>query len=175
MKLCLIVYYSRTGITAQVAQALARTCGADVEQIEDLRPRHGAAGYLRSAWEALRQTPAAIAPPKHHPADYPFVVLGTPVWAGHMSAPMRSYILQQRGHFHRLAVFCTMGGSSGPKVLTAMGDMCNKLPVASLCLRQQDVLAGRHTAAVADFANELAVLQKSDDQYAQSDVLARPT
>lgn len=55
---CLIVYYSRTGVTARVAHALARTCGADLEQIADLRPRHGMAGYLRSALEALRQRPA---------------------------------------------------------------------------------------------------------------------
>lgn len=160
MKACLIVYYSRSGVTAQVANALARACGADLEQINDLRPRHGVAGYLRSAWEALRQRPASIQPPRHRPADYPFVVLGTPIWAGHMSAPMRSYIMQQREHFRHVALFCTMGGSGGESVLTAMADLCNKLPAATLCLRQADVLADRHHAALEAFAHQLPAIKK---------------
>jgi flavodoxin len=167
MKLCLIVYYSRTGVTAKVANALARTCGADLEQIRDIRPRSGIAGYWRSAWQALRGLPAEIAPPRHHPADYPFVVLGTPVWAGNISAPMRSYILQQREHFRRIGLFCTMGGSGGQDVLTTMAAMCNKLPVASLCLRQSDVLSELHAPALADFANQLVTVQHDEHETAQ--------
>lgn len=164
MKLCLIVYYSRSGVTAKVADALARMCGADLEAIRDLRPRDGVAGYLRSAWQGLRQLPADIEAPQRHPADYPFVVLGTPVWAGQMSAPMRAYILAQREHFRRIGLFCTMGGSGGPHVLDAMAALCNKLPVASLCLRQQEVLANRHATRLAGFANELAVVQHEEQE-----------
>jgi flavodoxin len=174
MKLCLIAYYSRTGVTARVATELAQACGADLEQILDVRPRSGAGGYLRSAWQALRQLPAEIVPPQRRPADYPFIVLGTPVWAGHLSAPMRSYILQQREHFRRIGLFCTMGGSGGHDVLGAMADMCNKLPVASLCLRQGDVLAGRHDEALADFASELVAVRDSEQAATAAESLARP-
>jgi flavodoxin len=166
MKLCLIVYYSRTGVTAKVATALARACGADLEQIRDIRPRGGFAGYWRSAWQALRGLPAEIAPPEHDPANYPFVVLGTPVWAGHISAPMRSYILQQRERFRRVGLFCTMGGSGGQDVLTAMAAMCNKLPVARMCLRQSDVLSELHAPALADFANQLVTVRHDEQQAA---------
>ncbi|MYN11377.1 flavodoxin family protein [Pseudoduganella aquatica] len=157
MKLCLIVYYSRSGVTAKVASALAQACGADLERIEDLRPRSGAAGYLRSAWEALRGRPAQIAPPRHRPGDYHVVVLGTPVWAGHMSAPIRSYIAQQRGQFRQLGLFCTMGGSGGPGVLAAMAALCGKPAAATLCLRQRDVLNGMDQAALAGFARSLGL------------------
>lgn len=167
MKLCLIVYYSRTGVTAKVATALARACGADLEQIRDIRPRSGIAGYWRSAWQGLRGLPAKIAPPKHDPANYPFVVLGTPVWAGHVSAPMHSYILQQRERFRRVGLFCTMGGSGGQNVLNAMAEMCNKLPVASLCLRQSDVLSDLHAPALADFANQLVSVQQDEQETAR--------
>lgn len=161
MKLCLIVYYSRSGVTARVANELARICGADLEPIRDIRSRSGVGGYWRSAWQALRQIPAEIEAPRHDPADYPFVVLGTPVWAGHVSAPMRSYILQQRAHFRRVAVFCTMGGSGGQKVLDAMASLCGKPPVTRLCLRQGEVLADRHAQVLADFANQLVVTERS--------------
>jgi flavodoxin len=166
MKLCLIVYYSRTGATEKVASALAQACGADLEQIREIRPRRGITGYLRSAWQVLRGAPAEIALPRHHPADYPVIVLGTPVWGGHLSAPMRSYILQQREHFHRIGLFCTVGDSGGEEVLSAMAAMCNKLPVASLSLHQSDVLSGRHATALADFANQLVTVQHDEQEAA---------
>lgn len=162
MKLVLIVYYSRSGVTAKVAAALAQACGADLERIQDVRPRTGMAGYLRSAWQALRRQPADITPAVHRPADYAFVILGTPVWAGRMSAPMRSYIMQQREHFRHIGLFCTMGGSGDPDVLTAMAELCNKLPVASMSLRQRDVLGDAHLPALAGFADELAVARDSE-------------
>lgn len=175
MKLVLIVYYSRSGVTAKVAAALAQACGADLERIQDLRPRTGMAGYLRSAWQALRGQPADIAPAVHRPADYPFVVLGTPVWAGHMSAPMRSYILQQREHFRRVGLFCTMGGSGGARVLTAMAELCDKLPVASMSLRQNEVLSDAYLPALAGFADELAVVRDSETQAIAPEAAARST
>ncbi|HWW69835.1 MAG TPA: flavodoxin [Duganella sp.] len=174
MSLCLIVYYSRTGVTAKAATSLARACGADLEQIHDVHPRGGAGGFLRSAWQALRKSPAEIEPPRYRPADYPFIVLGTPVWAGRMSAPMRSYILQQREHFRRVALFCTMGGRDGQDVLTSMAELCNKLPVASMCLRQRDVLEDRYAQALADFAGELAIVQHEEHAEAPPDPAAHP-
>lgn len=176
MKLCLIVYYSRSGVTAKVARELAALCGAELEEIRDRRPRGGAAGFLRSAWQGLRRLPAEIEKPRHHPADYPCIVLGTPVWAGQMSSPMRAYILQQREHFRRIAVFCTMGGSDGGEVLSSMAALCNKLPMASLGLRQGDVTSERHAAALADFAHELIVVQQDQQSPAPADApLHSPT
>jgi len=166
MKPCLIVYYSRSGVTAGIAQSLARLCGADIEEIRDARPRDGAAGFLRSAWQGWRRQPSGIMAPQRHPADYPFIVLGTPVWAGQMSAPMRAYILQQREHFRRVALFCTMAGSGGQGVLMSMADLCNKLPAATLHLRRREVLADRHAAALAAFADELAVLRHDEEAAA---------
>lgn len=174
MNPCLIVYYSRSGVTAKVATALAQACGADLEQIHDVRPRGGLAGYLRSAWQALRKLPAEIAPPLHRPADYPLIVLGTPVWAGQMSAPMRSYMLQQREHFRRVGLFCTMGVTGGPDVLTTMAELCNKLPAASMCLQHGDVLTDRHAQALADFANELAAIQHEERVRTMRDPLVQP-
>lgn len=166
MKPCLIVYYSRTGVTARVAEALARACGAELEPIREARARAGAGGYLRSAWEAMRGRPADIEPPRHDPADYPFVVLGTPVWAGHMSAPMRAYILRQRGRFQRVGLFCTMGGSGADKVLSAMAQLCDKVPLATLCLREHEVRADRHGAALAGFAAALVAVGQPADAAA---------
>lgn len=174
MKKCLIVYYSRTGVTAKVAKELAQACGADLEQIIDRDQREGLAGYLRSAWQALRRRHADIAAPLHHAGDYPLIVLGTPVWAGHMSAPMRSYIAQQRAQFRNVGLFCTMGGSGGPDVLDAMAELCGTAPLARLCLRQRDVLADRHRQALHPFAEKLVVRAPAEPAPAPEANVERP-
>lgn len=157
MKSCLIVYYSRTGVTDRAAHALAAECGADLEALQPLRPYRNAGGFLRAAWEAECHLPARIAAVQRRPSDYPFIVLGTPVWAGHMSAPMRTYIMQQRQHFHRVSLFCTMGGRGGDKALDEMAALCHKAPMARLCLREQEVRTGRHVERLQALVSELGL------------------
>ena len=65
----LVIHYSRSGNTQKVAQAIARACGADLEQIRDVKPRHGLWGWIRSGREAMRAIPAEIRPLKRDPAN----------------------------------------------------------------------------------------------------------
>ena len=153
MKTCLIVCYSRTGATEAAASALARASGADVEALQPQRGDRNACGFLRACCDAVRGVPAPIASIRHNPADYPFVVPGTPVWAGHVSAPMRSHILQQH-HFHRVAMFCTMGGRGGEQVLSEMAILSHREPFARLCLREQERRTGGYLQHITDFTAE---------------------
>ena len=154
---CLIVYYSRSGVTATVARAMAEMCGAELESLRPVNPVAGVGGLLRAGWQALSASPAAIEPTRHDPADYPVLLLGTPVWVGHMSSPMRQYILQQRGRFRDVGLFCTMGGSGGDKVNQAMAQLSGRTPLATLSLREQDVRAARHIDPIRDFVASLAL------------------
>ena len=166
MKSCLIVYYSRTGVTDQAAHALAAACGADIEALQPLRSYRNAGGFLRAVWDAVRRIPAPIAATQRHPSDYPFIVLGTPVWAGHVSAPMRSYIEQQRQHFHRLGLFCTMGGRGGDDALDEMAALCHQEPIARLCLREHEVRSGHHIEQLTALAAELGRLEQRTPESA---------
>ena len=62
MKSCLIVYYSRTGVTDQAAHALAAACGADIEALQPLRSYRNAGGFLRAVWDAVRRIPRPSPP-----------------------------------------------------------------------------------------------------------------
>lgn len=165
MKSCLIVYFSCTGVTAQAAQDLATACGADLEALQALRPYRKASGFLRAGWEAVCRIPAPIAAAQRHPSDYPFIVLGTPVWAGHMSAPMRSYIEQQRQHFHRVGLFCTMAGRGGKDALDEMTALCHREAIASLCLREDAVRTGHHLEQIRALAAELGRLGQAPPAF----------
>lgn len=150
----LVVYYSRTGNTHRAASAIARACGADLERIHDHRNRAGFWGYIRSAHEALKAKPGKIRQAKQDPAKYDLVVLGSPVWTGHMSSPMRRYLLDHSGRLSRIAVFVTEGGRGGPRVLSEMATLARRRPLAKLELRAAE-LRGDLADEVAHFVTAI--------------------
>src|SRR5512146_242084 len=93
----LVAFYSRTGVTRLIAHQLARRLGADLLHIRDVRPRDGMLGYMRSALEAMHVTLPEIAHSVIDPSDYELVVLGTPVWASHVSSPVRRFLHDHAG------------------------------------------------------------------------------
>lgn len=140
----LVVYFSRTGYTRKVAEALAAAGDADVEAIREAHNRSGLLGYLRSAFEALRKRHVRILPPERDPSRYELVVLGTPVWAQNMCSPMRAYIAANKGKLRQVALFCTQGGSGAEKVLEDMAELCGRRPIASLALSDGEIKRGRY-------------------------------
>lgn len=102
----LVVFYSRTGTTRRAASALAEMLNADVEEIVVTRSRAGPFGYLRSLVEAINRKPAEIVAPKRDPSAYDLVVIGSPVWAGCVSSPMRAYLDANQRRLPRVAFFC---------------------------------------------------------------------
>lgn len=144
MKSCLVVYYSRTGMTHEIASKIATDCGCDIEQIRDTRKRSGILGFLRCAYEAILGKMPNIIPTTKNPDDYGVVILGTPVWAARISSPMRSYIHENAGRFNKIAAFCTMGGSGGEKVLDEIAALCGKTPIARLALTDEEIQRNRY-------------------------------
>jgi flavodoxin len=151
MKPILVVYFSRTGYTQRVAEHIAQATGADCEPIKERSPRTGFLGYWRSAREALRKSVVEIEPASANPRDYALVVLGTPVWAGNMSSPIRTYIAEHKLDFGRIALFCTQGGSGGEKVLRRMADLCGTSPVATGCFTDSEIERDLHSVKLQDF------------------------
>lgn len=136
---CLVVCYSRSGLTARLGQELAGLCGADFELIREARGRAGLRGYLRAVADSLRRRAPPIEPPLRNPADYALVILGTPVWAGNMAAPMRSYLERYQNSLPRVALFCTMGGRGDAKTLFEMASLCGQRPLAALAFTDREL------------------------------------
>lgn len=152
MKDVLVVYFSRSGYTRKIAEQLAARLGAEQEAIKEQGSRGGWRGYWRSAREALRGSLVTIDHSTFRPRDYRLVVLGTPVWAANVSAPVRAYIERHRSEFRSVAHFCTQGGSGGEKVLRKMTQLCGGKAVATACFNDSDIDSARHADALAAFA-----------------------
>lgn len=156
MKPLLLVYYSRSGYTRRVAQALAHAGAADIEELQPLRGYAGHWGYVRAAFDALLHRKPALAPLRHRPEEYETVLVGVPVWVGRPAAPVRSFVAEYGPHCRRLAAFCTMGGSGGPAVLDALSDLAGKPLLARLVLNDREIDAG---AGLADAPASQGLLQ----------------
>ncbi|XUW92728.1 flavodoxin domain-containing protein [Burkholderia sp. M6-3] len=159
----LIVFFSRTGTTRVLATALAGVLSADVEEICDLSERRGALGYLRCVIDSWRKRPAEIVPAGLDPSQYDLVLVGTPVWAGAVSAPVRAYVLQHRSRFRHVGFFCTFGGLGAEAAFEEMRLLAGKAPVAQCKVRAAEVQRG---VATASFELFVGVLERHLAHYA---------
>lgn len=153
----LIIYYSRSGTTRRVAQALAELLDCDIEPIVEAgnRSRAGVAGFVGSVIEALRQHTAPILPHRRDPAAYDVVVLASPVWAWSLSSPMRRYLLDHAARLPAVAFLCTMGGRGSDRAFAAMQQIVGKAPRATVAFTQADVVADRFRDRLTVFARTL--------------------
>ncbi|MDP3065447.1 MAG: flavodoxin [Methanobacteriaceae archaeon] len=108
----LVVFYSRTGNTRRVAEEIQNSLDCDIEEIIDTKKRSGPLGYMKSGRDASSGKLTVLKDITHDPASYDLLIIGTPLWAWHVSTPARTYIHQNHTKFSKVAFFCTAGGKS---------------------------------------------------------------
>jgi Flavodoxin len=136
---CLVVYYSLSGNTRKVAELAAGELGADVAEVQ--APRYGSGGFrfLRAAFDSWRGRLPAIEASDERPEHYDFVLLMSPVWAGHAATPIRAYLAQHRGMFKSAAFLLTCGGWCPPRAFEEMTVLSGIAPEATFTLREQEI------------------------------------
>ncbi len=150
----LVAYYSRTGHTRKLAEALTQALSADIDPIlETVFRRGGFLGNLVTTWEALGKRESAIRPSILDPGAYDLVAIGTQVWAGNLPPPVRAYVSRHRGRINRFALFCTLGGMGSERVFAEIARLIGRQPVARLEVRQSQLPTGAFRPALAAFAS----------------------
>jgi len=151
----LTVFYSRTGTTRKVAESISKALSCDIEEIFDTKNRAGPLGFITAARDASNKKLTVIRETKMDPSAYDIIVIGTPVWGRAMSAPIRTYICQNKEHFKRVAFFCTCGGMNADKTLEAMKDLCGKETVALVTITQKETKSEEYLRKIDEFATTI--------------------
>jgi flavodoxin len=151
----LVVFYSRSGTTRMIAEALSEALKCDLEEITEPKPRTGLLGYIRSLLEARRKRPSIIAPKKHDVSSYDLVVIGTPVWAWSLSSPVRAYLMATASQLPEVAFFCTLGARGSKSTFAQMMATVGKKPRAVCAITQRQALSGSHLEPLLAFAKAL--------------------
>lgn len=111
----LVIYYSQTGNTKEVAKNIA--CGLGETDVETkLVPieRSQKKDYSTNVEEAKRGVEAKIEPTETDLSEYELVCLGTPIWSSAPATPVNGYLAKCEGvEGTDILCFATHGGG-GP-------------------------------------------------------------
>ena len=129
---CLVVYYSKTGNTKKIAEAVVKRMGGDICEVNEK-------GAIMSSIDT---------------SSYGLVVVGTPVNGFKASLPIQSYLRQNRAKLPSVAFFVTYGlftaGTFG-----GLEKLTGKKPIATLAIKGKDVQQGKIEAKVDSFVAAL--------------------
>ncbi|HVY32260.1 MAG TPA: NAD(P)H-dependent oxidoreductase [Polyangiaceae bacterium] len=147
----LVLFFSRTGTTRLLAEAIARAENCELEELREARSRRGPLGWLRSGYEGAYGYSAKTLPLRHDLRNYDLVFVGSPTWSRSLSSPVRGFLEDHGAELHDVAIFATCGGHGGEAVLDQMSTLLSEVPLARLALLERDA---KRTPAVwaAEFA-----------------------
>lgn len=133
----LVVYYSRTGKTKTAAEKLAATLKADLVNIKNRHHYDGIIGFIRCGFEAAMGKDAAIADMNIDFGAYDLVVVCTPVWAGKMSSPARSFLKKYGSSIRAVAYLITRGDRNKQylEICNDMNALVGKKHIAAVSLK----------------------------------------
>lgn len=127
----LIVYYSHSGNTQKIAEAIQRETGGNIIRIVPRTPYPK--GYSRVVAQAKKEIRSGHTPDlaSHIPdiASYDTVFLGSPNWWSTIAPPFKTFLLQHDLSNKTVIPFCTHGGGGAGRVFSDIKDACQHAKV----------------------------------------------
>jgi len=157
----LIVYFSRTGNTRRVSRDLQALLDCDIEGLEESRGRGGPLGWLRSGYEAIREKEPEIEEVEAKLGDYDLLIVGTPIWAGSLASPVRSFLKDYADSLPDMAAFTTMKGDEYKPVIEDMEAVTGKNFVAKMGVMEEEIESGEYMAKLREFVRDIPGLGES--------------
>lgn len=126
MKKSLIVYYSFSGSTAQMAEAIAAHTQGDLRPLIPQKPysfsHNTASKDVRS--EITRMVCPALASGNESIDDYDTIYIGSPNWFKSIAPPVRTFLHAHNFSSKTVLPFCTHGGGGFGLVESVMQELC---------------------------------------------------
>lgn len=146
----LVVFYSRSGTTRLLADAIARATQGDLEELRERHSRRGLIGWLRSGYDGTYRRSTTTLPLRHHPRDYDLVFIGSPTWNQSLSSPVRGFLSTYHTQLPEVALFATCRGRGAEAVIEQMAALLPKPPLARLSLLEGTV-RNSPSSSIGDF------------------------
>ena len=146
----LVIYYSSTGKTKLVAQAIAEALNATLLEIKETRPRKpGALLYLTAGFAAMTNRGSKINPMNVDIRQYETIFIGSPIWASRPAPAINSFIYKTDLEGRRIIPFFTMGGDDSEtalanitaKIEKSQGKVAGSFAVTTSGLSDEEIMA----------------------------------
>lgn len=151
----LVVYYSYTGTSRQVVQALCELRSWPHVEVADAVPRSGWSGTMRCMLDSILRRCPDIVVKKINMRDYDAVVLVSPIWAYALAGPMRTFIAQYRATLPDVAVISVMGSRGASNAVAEIERTLGRAPMMSTALTAHEVETGVFAARLDAFSQAL--------------------
>ena len=152
----LILFYSRTGTTETIADALAAELDATVARIFCRKYDGGWFRYLLAGYDSVKGRLPKIEVPDLDFRSFDRIILGTPIWTSYPALPMRAFLSGQPDLPDHMSLFLTFGGHSPPeKAEEFLSDLLPGKLEARLNISQKAVDSGQISGPISEFVRKL--------------------
>lgn len=103
----LILYYSHTGNTRAVCEALQKELGADIQEIRDLNSRDSGLSMVGAMLKTILGMQTDIEPETVDLAPYDTVIIAAPIWASKFGLAMRTFVERNSFEGKPVIIFIT--------------------------------------------------------------------
>lgn len=156
----LVVYYSLTGKTKLVCEAIAEALNATVVEIKETRQRKsGFLVYLTGGFAAMRDKGSEIDPVDVDLKQYERIFIGSPIWASRPVPAVNSFVYRTSLEGLDVIPFFTMGGTDSEKALANItakiersgGKVAGSFAVTTNRLSSEEIMA-RAEEAIKEYS-----------------------
>ena len=110
-----VVYFSLEGNTKYAAEKIANRLQADLIELSPNKdyPTGSVSKFVWGGKSAVLAEKPKLLPYEFNKDQYDLIILGTPIWAGTFTPPLRTFIMEQDLSGKKIALFaCHSGGGS---------------------------------------------------------------
>lgn len=159
-KKVLIVYFSHTGNTREIASQIHERVGGDILQIQAVKPYPN--DYDTAVKQAREELDAgykpALKPIGEDIGSYDVILVGYPSWWGTFPAPVKTFLSSYDFSGKTLAPFCTHEGSAMGNSVEDIQKLCpNARLLSGLAIRGKTVKTAQNK--VSEWLREIKIAE----------------
>jgi flavodoxin len=149
-KKILVVYFSHTGNTREIADQIHKIVGGDIFEIQGVKPYP--ADYDACVKQAKQELESGYKPALKTKIEnieaYDLVFIGYPIWFGTFPAPVKTFLSGCDFSGKTVVPFCTHGGGGQGRSVTDIKILCPKSTVLDgVAVRGADVKTAQNTVS----------------------------
>lgn len=152
-----VVFYSLSGNTQAAAKEIAEGIGADLIELKLVKPfpTEKSKQLALGGMQAMFGMKPAIQELSKNIKEYDVLILGTPIWAGMIAAPVHSFLNKYQVLDKIVAVFTFSGGGDNKRCIAKLSKRLPRLKVEVALANRDSDLAIHNADKIHHFIKEV--------------------
>lgn len=152
-----VVFYSLSGNTQAAAKEIAEGIGADLIELKLVKPfpTEKSKQLALGGMQAMFGMKPAIQELSKNIKEYNVLILGTPIWAGTIAAPVHSFLNKYQVLDKIVAVFTFSGGGDNKRCIAKLSKRLPRLKVEVALANRDSDLAIHNADKIHHFIKEV--------------------